>query len=166
MKNKTVLKISLIVGFVLMALGGWMLHFRIHHLAQNSANYIPFICGILSTIVITVLFCYRKTVPLAYLANGIFVIIGTVTMAHFSLAHLKGDYSFYTLVFTTLFCDILTLWVRFIIGKAVFELEFFAMESDAPGGKYWRYPALGFWIVHIAAISVIYGIGHLIGRIR
>lgn len=165
MKNKTVMKISLLAAFVLISLGGWMLHYRIHKLAQNNANYVPFICGVVSTLVITALFHYRKTVPLAYLINGIFVIIGTVTMGHYSLIHLKGNYAPSALLFTTLFCDILTLWARFFIGKSLFELEFFKMENDAPKGSFFRYPNPGFWLVHLVTISVIYGIGSLLGRL-
>lgn len=85
MKKKEYLRLILILAIFFLALGGWLLHLRIHPAAKDAENYIPFLAGFISIIVTPVLFIFRSTIPFAYLINGMTVIIGTITMTHFSI---------------------------------------------------------------------------------
>jgi hypothetical protein len=90
---------ALLGALFLLALGGFLLHFRIHpFLAPDrehpgellfrgqflAASLLP----LLDLVAVTALFARRSTAPLGYLLNGVIVIYGTVLMGHFSIATL------------------------------------------------------------------------------
>ena len=124
---------TLLVALVLVALGGLLLHYRVHpylapvkdHPGQTvlrgsflAATLLPLI----DVVVVTALFLSRRTAALGYLINGLLVIYGTVLMGHFSIAALApraptlADW----LLKSTL-PDIAVAWADFMIGKALFE---------------------------------------------
>ena len=152
MKKK--IKILLIFGLFFASLGGGWLHYLIHPYAKVAYGWVPFIVGLISVLVVPILFYFRKTLNLAYLLNGFAVIIGTIAMTHFSL------------VLRPLWPDILMLWAKFFIGRAIFCLEVYPMDSN-PHVKGWnliRYPQLGFWFVHLIMWSVVYFLGSYFWR--
>lgn len=165
MNRKTYIKTTLISGLVVLALGGWLLHFRIHSPLVNSANYIPFIAGIITVIILPLMFWFRSTAAYAYVINGMLVILGTITMAHFSIAHYSGPLSLEGVLMRTLFPDIAMLWGNFAFGKALFDLELLNSATDTvPKGRYFRYPNNGWWLVHLIAWSLVYALGHILWR--
>lgn len=165
MSRKKMLKITLIAGLVLLAFGGWCLHLRIHPLSKDADNLIPFISGILSVFCIPFLFCCRRTLAWAYGLNGFSVILGTVTMAHFSIVHFQGPVTLTNLLLTTTLADIAILWAKFVFGKALFDLEFLRSETDAaPRGHFFRYPNMGWWWVHFFSVAVVYALGNFLWK--
>jgi hypothetical protein len=71
--------------------------------------------------------------------------------------------SFGSFVLKTTLADILLLWGTFLIGKSLFDVEFYGSSFDREKrGKTYRYPNLGWWIIHLFAISVIYSMGHVL----
>ena len=162
MNRKKMLKITLITGLVFLALGGWCLHLRFHPPAKDTDNLIPFLSGILSVFLMPLLFCYRRTLAWAYTLNGFSVILGTVTMAQFSIAHFQGPVTLPDILLTTTLADIAILWAKFVLGKALFDLEFLRSEADpAPKGHFFRYPHMGWWWVHLFSIAGIYFLGNI-----
>ena len=152
MKNK--IKILLIFGLFFLSLGGGLMHKAYHPFGRTGYGMVPFIVGLLSVLIIPILFYFKKTLNLAYLLNGFAVIIGTITMAHFSLT------------IHAIWPDILVLWSKFVIGRAIFCLEVYPMDSN-PKVKGWnliRYPQLGFWFVHLVLWGVVYFLGNLFWR--
>jgi len=165
MTIKTYLKTILISALVVMSFGGFLLHLRIHPFNQNPSNIVPFIAGILSIVVVPLLFSFKKLVEYGYVLNGMLVIVGTITMAHFSIAHWSIPASFGSFVLKTTLADILLLWGNFLIGKSLFDMEFYGSSFDREKrGKTYRYPNLGWWTIHLFAISVIYSLGHILWR--
>jgi len=165
MTQKKNLKVLLICSLLFLSLGGFLLHSRIHPLGVYPWNIIPTISGILSVVVITLLFCFRKTVAYAYVLNGITVIIGTIAMAHFSLLNAPAVLTLQSLLLKTLLADITILWGKFSVGKALFELELLKQPEDAVRkGRFFRYPNMGWWWVHLVALSVVYTLGNLIWK--
>ena len=165
MTQKQNLRVLLICSLLFLSLGGWLLHSRIHPLGEHSGNIIPAASGLLSVVVITLLFCFRRTVAYGYVLNGMTVIIGTITMAHFSLIHAPAVFTLQVLLFKTLLADIAVLWGKFAIGKALFELELLKQPEDAVRkGRFFRYPNMGWWWVHLVALSVVYALGTLIWK--
>lgn len=172
MTNKRNIELNLLCSYLVISLGGFMLHARIHDPAKDAENYIPFIAGLISIFVLTTLFSIRKTVPYAYLLNGVIVIIGTITMAHFSYEKLMTPppppalappLTVYAIFMGTLLMDILILTGKFFIGKALFVLALTPtdkLEAPVVTGRFWRYPKNGFWLVHFIAISALYLIGY------
>ena len=152
MKRK--IKILLIFGLFFASLGGWWLHYLVHPHVKVAYGWVPFIVGLLTVLVVPILFYFRRTLNLAYLVNGFAVIIGTITMAHFSVdVH-------------PLWPDILILWASFFIGRAIFCLEAYPIDSDprVHGLSLIRYPNMGFWFVHLVAWSTVYFLGHFFWR--
>jgi hypothetical protein len=127
------LRRTLLSALVLLALGGALLHYRVHpylvpdpaaggrYLLRTSflaANLLPMV----DLLLVTVLFLRRDTAPLAYLINGVLVIYGVVLMGHFSIAVLapKAPTLADWLLKSTL-ADIALAAGDFLVGKALFE---------------------------------------------
>lgn len=163
MNRKRMIKNALIAGLFFLAFGGWFLHLRIHPLKNNEANIIPLVSCIVSVFFIPLLFCFRQTLNLAYILNGFSVIIGTITMAHFSIAHLQGPILPLTIILNTTLADIVILWAKFAIGQAVFSLEFLRPDADTViKGRFFRYPNMGWWWVHLFALAIVYASGNIL----
>jgi hypothetical protein len=124
---------ALLGALVLAALGGLLLHYRIHpyllpdkgHPGQTifRGSFVPAtLLPLVDLIGVTALFLSRRTAALAFLLNGILVIYGTVLMGHFSIATLapRGASPADWLLRSTL-ADIALAWGDFLIGKALYE---------------------------------------------
>ena len=161
MKKKEYLRLILILAIFFLALGGWLLHLRIHPAAKDAENYIPFLAGFISIIVTPVLFIFRSTIPFAYLINGMTVIIGTITMTHFSIENPPQVWNLQTIFMGTLLADIVLLWGKFAVGEALFELETAVNQPDAKmrSERFFRFPNMGFWFVHVITLTTVYIIG-------
>ena len=165
MSQKQKLRVCLVAGLFFVSLGGWLLHMRIHPISNLAVNWVPFLAGLISVMAIPVMFLFRRTVAYAYVINGMLVIIGTITMTHFSFARPPEKIGFLTLVTETLFMDILILFTNFMLGKALFELEMLKTdETSARHGRFFRYPNMGWWFVHLCALSIVYVLGHFLWR--
>ena len=150
----------LILALVFLAVGGELLHLRIHFPLAHSYGFIPFFSGILSVFIVPLLFCFRSTLAYGYVINGFTVILGTIVMAHFSVVHFHVPLTAFNLLFNTLLADIAILWGKFWIGKALFDLELLSTDKGAaPTGRYFRYPNLGWWWAHLAGWSLVYALG-------
>jgi hypothetical protein len=57
--------------------------------------------------------------------------------------------------------DIVILWGKFLVGKALFDLELFK-NDEAPHrqGRFWRYPNMGWWYVHAAGLTAAFLLGY------
>jgi hypothetical protein len=144
MTQKTNLRITLLAALWFLALGGWGLHWFIHPPAKEITNLIPFYAGLLSVIIVPLLFSFKTTVPYGYVLNGMLAIIGTITMAKYKLIP-----------------DIVILWGKFLLGKALFDLQLFKSdEALHRQGRFWRYPNLGWWYVHTAGLTVVFLLGY------
>jgi hypothetical protein len=161
MTQKQNIRLLLIIGLIAGSLGGWLLHVRIHAPANAAMNLIPFITGLISIIIIPILFLFKVSMPYAYVMNGMLAIIGVITMAHVSIMHLPAQVTFVTLVVGTLLADIFLLLTNFFFGKALFELEMFkTIDASIRKGRIWRYPNMGWWGVHLFALSIVYSLGN------
>jgi hypothetical protein len=165
MTIRTYVKSSFLVALVFLSLGGFLLHLRIHPFSQNASNIIPVISGTLSILLVPVLFFFRKTISYGYVLNGFLVIVGTIAMAHFAIAQWPTPTTLGSIIFKTTLADIAILWSKFFVGKALFDLETFGYDPNkAKKGRTYRYPHLGWWLIHLAAISLVYVIGNLVWR--
>jgi hypothetical protein len=145
---------SPVLALMLLSLGGWLLHFRIHPASENPANFVPFLLGLLNFIVTPLLFSYKRTVVVAYLINGVSVIIGTILMAHFSLSHLPSPVTFTGVVFRTTLAHILILLPKLLIGQMIL-LHFY------PSGL-GRMFTTSWWARHFVYIAAVYSLGHFL----
>ncbi len=165
MTRKEYLKNTLIMCLFFLALGGWLLHTRIHSPSNVSYGWVPFLSGIFSIFILPFMFWYKPTLIWAYLVNGFLIIIATITMAHFSIAHFHGPITLYSLMFNTLLADISLAWAKFVVGKAIFDLEMIRSENDQViKGRWFRWPNTGFWLVHLAGASIVYALGNILWR--
>lgn len=162
MNRKKLIKITLVVGLFFLTLGGWFLHNRIHPFPKSINFIIPFISGIVSVFCLPLLFWFRRTLVLAYILNGFSAIIGTILMTHFSIVKFEGPVTPLTIILNTTLADIAILWGKFALGKAIFSLEFLKSETDAaPKGRFFRYPNMGWWWVHLFALATVYALGNV-----
>ena len=161
MKKKDYFRLVLILAIFFLALGGWLLHLRIHPIAKDAENYIPLVAGFISVFLIPILFIFRSTISFAYLLNGMTVIIGTITMTHFSIENHPQVWTLQTILLGTCLPDILMLWGKFAVGKALFDLDPVINRPDAEisSGRFFRFPNMGFWFAHIVTLTAVYLIG-------
>lgn len=158
MSHKMYLKTFLLVALVCIGLGGFLLHFGIHPIIGERAkivNFVPFIAGLMTIFIVTSLFILKGLMPFAYLLNGMIVIIGTVTMTAFSIT----PHHF------PLWPDILVLFTVFCIGKLLFETEMITeanIGKPRHKGRFFRYPNMGYWFVHLVTLSVVFSLGHIL----
>ena len=161
MKKKDYLRLVLIFAIFFLALGGWLLHLRIHPVAKDTENYIPLVAGFISVFVIPLLFIFRSTISFAYLLNGMTVIIGTITMTHFTIENPPQEWTLQAIFLGTLLADVILLWGKFAVGKALYNLDAVTNRPDAEisRGRFFRFPNMGFWFVHLVTLTVVYMIG-------
>jgi hypothetical protein len=126
-------KNPLLTALVLLAVGGLLLHYRIHyflvadklHPGQTRfigslflASFFPAI----DVVLVTALFLSRKTAVYGYLLNGMLVIYGTILMAHFSIAQMIAkSIPLQSMLLNSTLPDIAVLWADFFVGKALYD---------------------------------------------
>jgi hypothetical protein len=65
----------------------------------------------------------------------------------------------------TTFPNILIVWGKFFTGKVLFDLEVMGYNADLEKkGMTFRYPNLGWWLIHFLAVSAVYYAGHALWR--
>jgi hypothetical protein len=161
MTVKTYIRSVLLGAFLTLSVAGFLVHSRIHLITQNRSFVVPFIAGILNIAVIPGLFWFKRTVAYGYVLNGFLCIIGTVTMGHFAIAHWFDPKSSPDILLKSMLIDILIVWGKFFVGKALFELEAFGYDPNRrKTGMTYRYPNMGWWLIHLAAVSFVYYLGN------
>ncbi len=159
--TQTYTRSILLGGLVALSLAGFLIHSRVHLITQNPSFIVPFVAGILNIAVIPGLFWSRKTLAYGYVLNGFLCIVGTVTMVHFAIAWWSSPTAPQDIVLRSMLIDILIVWGKFFVGKALFELETFGYDPDRPRkGITYRYPNMGWWLIHLAAVSFVYFLGN------
>ncbi len=108
-----------ILAIFLIALGGLLLHIRIHTLQANAFNIAPRIVGVLSIVVLPFLFNSKKTAPIGYVLNLIAVIVGSIAMAHFSVDTWKEPVTVSNVILHSTLADILILIARWPIAHRI-----------------------------------------------
>jgi hypothetical protein len=145
-----------ILALLFLSLGGWLLHFRIHPISGNPPNLISFVFGLVNIIITPLLFNQKKTVIIAYLINGLGVIIGAISMAHFSFSALPNPLTFTNIIFKTTLADIVILFSKFFIGQMIL-LYFYPTGLG-------RMFTPGWWVRHFFYITIVYSLGHFLWR--
>ena len=108
-----------ILGLFLISLGGLLLHLRIHPPTHEAFNWIPVIFGVLSVIVLPFLFNSPRTVAIAYVLNAVSVVVGTVTMAWYSIEHWQGQVTWDAVLLQSTLADILILMAKLPIAHMI-----------------------------------------------
>lgn len=165
MTQKNNIKYLLLTGLVLCSLIGLPVHLMVHPASKLEVFYVPVISCLFGTIVVPLLFIFRRTIHYGYVLNGMTVIIGTVTMTHYSIHQFPLPFLFANILYKTLIIDVLILGMKFCMGKAVFDLEMFSGNLNSEHrGIWYRYPNMGWWWIHLVAIGIVYTAGHIIRR--
>lgn len=165
MSYRTSLKSYLLLALVVLATGGFLLHLRIHSYSANHSNLVAIGSGALGIVLVPLLFMMKRTISFGYVLNGMLVIIGTLTMGHFSLVNFPHPFSVGAIFTKTLLADILILWGNFFVGKTLFDFETHGSDLDlARTGITYRYPNIGWWVVHLVLIACVYWAGHTLWR--
>jgi len=102
MTHKNYIRNLLLAGLIVCSLAGLLIHLKVHTSDKLQVYYVPVISGVLSLVVVPVLFLFKKTVHYGYVLNGFSVIVGTVTMAHFSIFHFPQPFVLVNILYQTL----------------------------------------------------------------
>jgi hypothetical protein len=162
---QTYVRSILLGALVALSLAGFLVHIRVHPMTQNYSFVVPFVAGILNIAIVPVLFWFKETLAYAYVLNGFLCIIGTVTMGHFAIARWFAPTSPPDVLLKSMLIDILIVWGKFFTGKALFDLETFGYDPTRPkAGHTYRYPNMGWWLIHLAGVSFVYYAGNRFWR--
>ena len=127
---------ALLVTLFLLALAATVLHLAAHPMfAPDKAHpgasvfrasfVAASVLPLLDLVLVTGLFCSRRTAVYGYLLNGLLVIYGTVLMGHFGMTALAGldakSASLTMWVFKSNIIDIILAWADFFAGKAMYD---------------------------------------------
>jgi hypothetical protein len=151
-----------VLAIILLSLGGWLLHVRIHPVSfdpakpANPAFFVPFVAGILSIVAVPVLLNFRSTFVVGYLINGISVIIGTLAMGRLSLTRLPSPLTFQGVFTGTLLADIFLLFPKLFLGQMV-------LHHYHPNGMGRLFTA-SWWTRHFIYLGVIFTLGAILWR--
>ncbi len=151
----------LLTAFIAISVAGFLIHIRVHPISENLSFAVPFVAGVLNIGVLPALFCFKRTLAYGYVLNGFLCIIGTITMTHFAIARWSAPTSPPDIVLKSMMIDILIVWGKFFIGKALFDLETLGYDPNRPKkGITYRYPNMGWWLIHLAGVGFVYYLGH------
>jgi hypothetical protein len=127
-------KSTLLTALFLLAVGGLLLHYRIHYYMVadklnpgntvfNGSLFLATFFPLIDVFLVTALFLSRKTAVYGYLLNGMLVIYGTILMGHFSIAQIIAkSIPLYSIPLNSTLPDITILWADFFVGKALYDL--------------------------------------------
>lgn len=165
MTHKTNIRNLLLTGLVICSLIGLPIHLMVHPASRMPVFYVPVISSLASTVLVPLLFLFRRTIHYGYVLNGMTVIVGTVTMVHYSINQFPQPFLFANLLYKTLVIDVLILGMKFCMGKALFDLEMFGSDLKAERrGTWYRYPNMGWWWIHLFSIGIVYAAGNILWR--
>lgn len=121
----------LLATLFLLAISGFLLHFRIHPVYVTPPgggarlfsfpNFLASSLPLLDALLVTALFASRRTAVYGYLLNGLIVIYGTVLMADFSIARLPPDATAIEMIVKSTLPDIGIAWADFLVGTALYD---------------------------------------------
>jgi hypothetical protein len=117
-----------VTSFFLIALGGLLLHLRIHSPSKDPINWVPIGFGIVSTFVLPFLFSRANTFQWAYWFNVVAVIAGTLGMLRFSIHTWQGPVTLQTVLLQSTLADILILWARLPLAHLIWRHGFPAKD--------------------------------------
>jgi len=143
-------------ALILLSLGGWLLHNKIHPLSAdgNPAFYLPFILGILNFIVVPICFNFKRTTVLAYLINGFSVILGTITMLHINLVALPTTLTVKYIFLNSNLPYICLLLPKLFIAQTILQFHY-------PTGTGRLFTSF-WWFKHFIYVSIVYILGQIL----
>ena len=119
----------LILSLFLLALGAFLLHFRIHPVTMRDSGQISF-TGLFAAVIIMLdilfvpyLLSYKDKAVYGYILNGMIAILGIIIMAHLSLSKMQS-FTPYNLIFNSTFADIIIALADFLISKVIYDSYF------------------------------------------
>ncbi len=125
----------LIWAFVLLSVGGLMLHIRIHPPAASLFNWLPVAFGAVNILLLPFLFRRADTAPLAFMLCCITVIAGTIGMAYYSIVQWKEPVTLYTVLFKSTLADIMILMMKAPLGYVLLRQVCGAGPDGAKGRR-------------------------------
>ena len=110
----------LIVAMFFLALGGYLLHYRIHPFV--GVYRLATISSLIDAFLITALLCARGSAIYGLLLKGMLTILGIILMGHFSILGFIGkNPTLSDWIFKSTLADILVALSGFLIAKAIYD---------------------------------------------
>ncbi|MDD5109361.1 MAG: hypothetical protein PHC29_07685 [Candidatus Omnitrophica bacterium] len=110
----------LIIAMFFLALGGFLLHYRIHPFV--GIYRLARIVSLLDVFLVTAFLCARSTAIYGLLLKGMFTILAVVLMGNFSVSGFIGkNPTLSDWIFKSTLADILIALSGFLIAKVVYD---------------------------------------------
>jgi len=162
------MRLCAVLSLALIGLGGGLLHFKIHIPFDPDEGIlgtylVPYVSMPFTVFAVPLLFAIRKS-AWAQLINGMTAIVGMVVMTHFMIHRAGGEYSLGWLLLGGTLADSFLLAGKWSVGQMMFEADLDRLAKrdwDAVGRrpKWWRFQRLGWWLIHLALIALVYAVG-------
>ena len=108
-----------VLGLWAMALGGLLLHGRIHPPSKDAFNWFAIGFGLFNSAVLPWLFFFRRGMPWAYVINATSVVVGVVTMTWFSIINWSEPLTFMNVLLKSTLADSLILVAKLPLAHAI-----------------------------------------------
>jgi hypothetical protein len=108
-----------ILGLWVMALGGWLLHARIHPPGKDAMNWFGVGFCAFNTLVLPWLFLFRRGVAWGYAVNATSVVVGVVAMTWYSVAHWAAPVTLMNVLLLSTLGDSLILLAKLPLADAI-----------------------------------------------
>ena len=122
-----------ILALFFISLGGLLLHLRIHSPRKEAFYLIPAVFGLATTFALPFMFNSKKTVAWAYLINVLAVVVGTITMAYYSVNHWQGPVTVVTVILNSTLADILILCAKLPLAHII--LRYWRPKSSGESAR-------------------------------
>jgi hypothetical protein len=121
--HKSMNRRILIIAISFLALGGFLLHYRIHPFI--GIYRVATIVSLLDVFLVTALLCTRTSAVYGLLLKGMFTILGVILMGHLSIAGFVGkNPTLSDWIFKSTLADILVALAGFLIAKVIYDSYF------------------------------------------
>jgi hypothetical protein len=121
-------RIQLWVALVCLAIGAFLLHYKLHPPSENLTNFwASFFCAV-DLVVVSILFLYRSMAVWALLLNSFLAFLGIIMMTDLTIVSthagwIKADpvQQPWAWFLASMFPDIIILVADFMVGLALFQ---------------------------------------------
>jgi len=108
-------------AFILISLGGLLLHLRVHPPGESAYYWLPAVVGTLNIVILPDLLRRRRTAGWGYVLTVLTAVVGTITMAWHSAVEFKQPLTLGNLLLRTTFPDIVLALAKIPIAYVVLD---------------------------------------------
>ena len=106
-------------GLWLIAMGGLLLHTRVHPLSKDAFNVFAIGFGVFNSFILPGMFFFRRLMPWAYVINATSVVVGVTTMTWYSVVNWTVPLTIWNILLYSTLADSLILMAKLPLAHVI-----------------------------------------------